>query len=130
MRKGLVVLALLLAATAWGAEDLSLPGIHQVTGTAPDGALQVKTVLVPTPGAVPRVLSSQPARLAASAARSVLAPLDVLAAVPSPWPFSREVRGGAGVLATVLWVTATTSTPSPTTWPSPGPGRPCSRGGT
>jgi hypothetical protein len=104
MRKGLVVLGLLLAVTAWGAEDLSLPGIHQVTGTAPDGAVQVKTILVPGAGAAPRVLSINPGTAEKHATRSVREPAEVLATVPSLWPTSREVRGGAGILAATLWV--------------------------
>ena len=107
MRKGLVVLGLLLAVTAWGAEDLSLPGIHRVTGTAPDGSLQVRTILVPGPGAAPRVLSINPGSTEKHATISVREPAEVLAAVPSLWPLSREVRGGAGVLAAILWVDRT-----------------------
>ncbi len=104
MRKGLVVLGLLLSATAWGAEDLSLLGIHQVTGTAPDGSLQVKTILVPGAGAASRVLSINPGTAEKHVTRSVREPAEVLAAVPSLWPTSREVRDGAGILAATLWV--------------------------
>jgi len=105
MRKSLVVLALLVAVTAWAGEDLLLPGVHQVMGTGPDGQAQLRYVLVPGAGQAPRIISPAPAgpRLF-SKTLSVRSPAQVLSGLPESWPMVRSVKGGAGILANQLWV--------------------------
>jgi len=105
MKKVLVVLALLMAVTAWAGDDLSLPGVHQVTSTAPDGQVQSQYLLVPGGARAPKMFAPKPPESQqAPRTLSVRSPTQVLSPLPESWSAVRPVQGGPGVLANQLWV--------------------------
>ena len=105
MKKILVGLALLVAAAAWAGDDLSLPGVHQVISTAPDGQVQSQYLLVPGGARAPKMFAPKPPESQqAPRTLSVRSPAQVLSPLPESWSAVRPVQGGPGVLANQLWV--------------------------